>query len=424
MFAAQAWRHLKGFERSEHLLQQADVLLNSPSASSIPQDEEDIEPRPLQINLRLQRAWLADSEGKRPQYRELMRAIWRYLRFEDRVTSNVLGSLLQMEHTEGILNAPWPHTGGMLPNVDPDNNSLSLPSAWFDGSNALKIENLFEFRFRQLVRLICEQREPAPAQLQLAASNQWWGRERFGEVAIIFGQVALGHTYSPELESLIIDLVDAARVYFRGIEGVDRRELDALQVLMRYKKGAQRYRADYVRVLIEFENLVQREERVRQISEPTNWPDVAIWASSHLEMLMDEGLIRQHLFKNHQTIEQFLVRRDQVTKILEEASKKYEEGDFTRCLEQLEEIPPLTPSQFVLIQDVLVLDLWLKCKQKISDTESDEFNQRATELRKAVLQYIKQMGAVIPEGQVQALALTILSDLQQVATRIQDAQVE
>lgn len=416
IFAAQAKRWLQQFEAAEKLLDEAESLLNS-AAETETEDHDDSQVRELRITIQLQRAWLLDDQDKVNDYREMIREIWRRLSFADSVTSNVLGSLLRIETAEKLLDKPWPQQDQPV-YLDPDNPSLSLPADWFNSELALPVNNRFEFRFRQLLHLVSNEAVPSSRGLYVAAAGHWWGREKFAEVTLQFVQTALQQGLSPELEPLLLSLLQTVRTYFRQIEGLDRRELETLRLLMNYHAAAGKYRDDYIKVLVEFESLVEREKRVREMSESLHWTSVARWAWAHLWLLASDTLIKQYLMAHHQTIDLFVSRRDQLVQHLNEASRHYQSGQFADCLLKLEKIPFPGPGQFVLIEDIIALDLWLRCKQKSGETRTEEFNERAAQLRGAVIEYVQQFSAIISEHQVQILALNILSDLKQVETRL------
>lgn len=418
VFAAQGKRWLREFEAAERLLDEADSLLNSSSASET-QDEPEL--RQVRLNVQLQRAWLLDAQDKVADYRALVRDTWGRLDFADPVASNVLGTLLGIEYEEGVLDKAWPEHDQPA-YLDPDNQSFSLPADWFSGEKPLQVRTRFEFRFRQLLRMISAQPEPNIQSLVLAAADHWWGREKFGEVIIQFVKIALERQISPELEPVLLNLLQTVRTYYRKIEGLDRRELETLRLLMNYQAAAGKYRDEYIKVLVEFERLVEREKRVHQMMEPLNWASVANWASTHLWLLVDATLLQRFLITNHQTLEQWLSRRERLNQLLKEASEQYHSGQITSCLTSLKQFSFAAPGEFVLIDDVLALDLWLKCKQLKGETRTEEFNQRAGQLRGAVIQYVKQLSAIVSEQQVQMLALNILSDLKQAETRLHGPQ--
>lgn len=416
LFAAQAQRGLERFETAERLLNEAEMLLRS---SSVENDGDDAELRYFQLSIELQRAWLLNDQKTMSAYGRMIRAIWRKLKFGDAVLANVLGSLLSIEAAEGLLETPWPPADTPV-NVDPENDALSLPVEWFDGDEPIKVQNLFDFRFRQLLRTISDKPAPTTRDLTEAATWHWGGQDKFAEVAIYSVKTAAWIRHSEELEPLLLNVLETVRAYFSQVEGVDRRELEALRLLMQYKTTAKKYRDTYIKVLLEFETLVEREKRVREMSEPVNWPSVALWASTHLWLLVDNAVMGQYLAANNQPIEESLMRREQLVTVLQEATRKYEDRQITPCLVDLEKIR-FAPGQFVLIEDILALDLWLKCKQQNSETQTDEFNLRARQLREAVIQYVTQLSAMISEQQVQLLALNMLADLRQADAKLRAA---
>ncbi len=406
-FAAQAMRNLEEVEKAEELLDEAEGLLSS--APPAPNEHEATMVRELTLKLRLQRAWVFRSQERLQEHAEAIHGIWREARRGDSNIALVLGSLAAIEAREGHLESPWPAPPETDPAKDPANSHLSLPRSWFAGG-ATSPATLIEFRVYQLRSLLWSPSSAVDFPAECAAQWNWGGINRFGETWLRLAHLAAERDLSPATLRLMRQGLDAVRWYFAKIAKVDSKELEALRLLMQYAPDPS-YRAEYTTALAEYEYLLKRELQVS--SERPDWMALASRVHDYLGLLEDSDLVSRRLYEvaDVKSIEGLLRRRDKQRDALPRARAAFNKRDVNGCRDMLEKLLPASDLPWVFLEDLHVLDLWLRCAVRLEDGE--DFTARANQLRQLSLRFIKQFSETISEPQIQRLALELLETASQ-----------
>ncbi|HLL77542.1 MAG TPA: hypothetical protein VK421_19960 [Pyrinomonadaceae bacterium] len=420
-FAAQAHRHLDEFDDADKLLDEAAALLDSvPQTPAPPADDADDDERArrqLALSLDLQRAWLRQEQGQKQEFHALIRKLWVAVGRDDRIMPNLIGSLLNAEDESKLLMESWPPAPGQAAYADPDNDKLSLPAQWAaDEEHPLPLRTRFEFRLWQFLSLSSPSPRPTPESLRLLAYFDWQLKSRYSETVLRFAQLGLKfkNDLSADATRLLTALLKAVHFYFGEIEEVNRYELEALLLLMGYEEDSIECRVAYIAALRKHQYLLERELRVRQ--EAQDWFAVADRVDDYLGVLVDPTLMAHKVgLKLRQSgfpLEKIKELREWRKEVYAGAQAAYKNGDYAAGLQLLTPALPASPSPWVFLEDLQVLNLWLQCARGGRFPKIDEINKRATQLRKSTLQYIHHFSEIIEDVQVQMLALELLNTLQ------------
>lgn len=458
LFAAQARRLLNQTDRAEKLLDQADELMKQGIVTVTEEELDDRELHRLRTGLKMQRAWVYEAQNRKEEYRQAIHDTWLTMRPDDGDCSNLLSSRVYIEHEDKILSQSWPPTPELAPNYDPDNDAWSLPAAWFQGDVAFELKNRFEFRLCQFLNLtnmaksvaadgglsessnlhgfmgvlrlhlmrstspnVFEMSHPkiqfSIERLKIAAQLNWMGMNRYGEIALSFASLGLHYRLSDETRSLIINLLLAVRSYFAEVNPVDTDELQALRLLMNYNVD---YRDEYVRVLSNSQYMLAHELRAQSAGGPA-WFGIAKRINDYLGVLVDTALLSNAVMGGMQlsglTPDKFHKRLEDLRKTVNEAQTLFEGGSPELCFQKLEAVLPAKAGQWVFLEELQILDLWLRCARSSTTPKSveleNQLNQRATQLRQSALKYIGQFRLIIREQQVQKLTMELLRSIEQ-----------
>lgn len=235
VFAAQGRRNLREYDASDGLLDRADSLFQAAKANCTVIGEETKQIRELRFDLKMQRAWLRQEQGKKEEHVRLVYEPWSAMRPDDESCANLMSSFVGLEGRNNLLNTEWPPVPGAAPELDPDHYLMSLPTSWLAAGAPLTIHNRFEFRFCQLVHLVIPDQMPTWEALVESAQSSWLGMNRFGEIALWFASNALDKS-NLGVRRLAIQLLEVVRWYYKEIEKLNRQELKALQLLMEADK--------------------------------------------------------------------------------------------------------------------------------------------------------------------------------------------
>ncbi|HYR08983.1 MAG TPA: hypothetical protein VEQ60_14475, partial [Longimicrobium sp.] len=413
--------------------------------------------RDLTISLRIQRAWLRKAQERNDEYREAIYGIWREMRPDDADCAVLLGSLADIEHHQKLLGTPWPAPGMPL-HVDPDSPGMSLPEEWFTTLHPLRLNNRYEFRLYQLLNTVnsLERAErfssggelaqlpsflgllntvllgirgqntldPLVAtprllfsteMLKMVAKARWLGIGRFAEISRSYAAYGLTYGHADETRAMIVDLLDAARFYFAEVERIDSEELETLHLLMEYEPDSPRnFREEYVRVLIQHKHLLDHERLSLQASEATDWYAAAQRIHKYLHVLVDDELLdscmRLELQARGLSEKSFYNTRTLRREAMQAAVAKYDAGESAVSLEILRSVLPSYGIEWVFMEDLQVLHLWLECA-KSAGAPPSEVASREADLRALALRYVRQFKLVIKEEEVRQLVSGILIGL-------------
>lgn len=458
LFAAQARRLLSEPEHAEKLLDTADDLMKQGIVNLSVEKLNDSELRELRISLKMQRAWVYETQKRKAEYRQAIHEMWLTIRPNDNDCSNLLSSRVYIEHEDKILSQSWPPSPELAANSDPDNDALSLPAAWFNGDSAFPLKNRFEFRLCQflnltnigksldsnsslsesanllglmgLVRLhlikaasptVFDVTHPhiqfSVERLKIAAQLNWMGMNRYGEIGLSFASLGLHYTVSDETRLLIINLLQAVRFYFAEVNPVDTDELQALRLLMNYNVD---YRDEYVLVLSNSRYMLEHELRARQSGEGPTWFGIAKRINDYLGVLVDTALLSNAVLGGMQltglSADKFHKRLEGLKNTVNEAQALFDSGYPGQCFQKLQAVLPAKTGQWVFLEELQMLDLWLRCARSSNVRKAElgnQLTQRATQLRESALKYIGQFRLVIREQQVQRLTMELLRSIEQ-----------
>jgi hypothetical protein len=411
-FAAQDERMVRDFGRASQLLDEADSLFQASATSEHEEEVSDV--RDLGVGLRMQRAWLLEAKGDDvSRYRRLVRELWCDLEPDCQHNANVLGSLLGIEDDEKLLDDGWPPPGVVI-NVDPDNQALSLPGEWFQGLGPIKVHNRYEYRFRQLLYMGSKRSNPTRPELIQRARDGWMGQEHFGETTLKFAELDLDKGYSTNCRDMLITLLEAvARGFHEEHNG--QQEMASYRCLMKYEPRHDSYRSSYIDVLIQLKELLERELRVLGL-EQMDWLRVAERLHHYFSVLVDEDLFRtkvaEEIHESGRTASEFEARQRQLTDVLAKARDHWSRGARKECLDALEPILNFSRVSWVSLAHLEAIDLWLNCARSVHEPPIAKLNDRAALLRSLTLRYIGQFGRTIEDPRAQQLANQLLEMLQ------------
>jgi hypothetical protein len=404
-FAAQAMRFLNETEAAEALLNEAEELLAPvPPPTTDPAAADPI--RDLRISLKLQRAWLLGAQDRFGEHAQLVREIWRMMRRGDESLALILVSLVGLEAKEGLLQSSWPPHPGAALETDPDNAELSLPKGWLAGD---RIESRIEFRIHQLLSLLPGGAPPDSGPLRIVAASRWLGVKQFAESWLRVAELAYKQELAFTTRGLMSRVLEAVAYYFAEVEKVDSKELDSLRLLMAYAPDPSRYRDRYTAALVEYENLLKRELLVQVASEQPDWKALAERVNEYLGTLVDHDLLAQRLAASldEDAFQELSRQQSQKHAALERARLAYGSGSIDACRQLLRPVLPAQGLRWVFLEDIFVLDLWLRCHAAQPGDEQD-FTERADQLRQLALRFIRQFSNTISEPHIQRLVLELL----------------
>lgn len=400
-YAAQALRLIRELDRADRLLDEADALV-----SSTPDDEpaEDMDKvRELQLTLRLQRAWLREEQGRQDEYVELVKQLWREMRRSDPDCDIVLRSLVLVEAEEELLDDPWP----ALELADPDNPEMSLPD-----SAPLQLENRFEFRLRQLLSLIGAGSRASLPELMLFAQIGLGRGKSFGETVLLFAELGLALPARSETRQLLINLLQAVWYFFADIVEVETDELRALRLLLQYAPDNLLYHHRYAAAVVKNQHLLKRELAVQEAGEQ-DWLKVAQRVNHYLAILVDNSLraewIAAALEGSGISGDAFMSLLEKRRGSLQRARAALESGDPQQSLLHLAPVLPSEKPPWVFLEDLQVVDLWIRLQVAAGTMAPEEFSQRSRQLRELAVRFVRQFGGTIPDQQVQHLVLDLVT---------------
>ncbi len=413
-FASQALRRAKDLVEAAKLLDEADLLLLHSQGDPAALEEGAKEARELKTALRMERAWVIGSaEEGRAESRQMIQAIWRDVEDGDRHNANILGSLLRVESELKRLDDPWPPEGQPA-HLDSDNPRLSLPESWFAPPVSVKIANVFEFRFRQLIRTISTRAAPSLRELYIAAAYRWRQEERFGETLLAFAEANARENFLHNWRNLMVEALSAVAFYFENIEPQDETELSALHLLIRYGPEAHEVRVHYIQVLRKHTYLVQRELKSRAL-QPTDWFELARRMDYLFRVLLDRDRqatqLASEVRSRAPSVEVFMEQTKIRNAALEAARRHLLAGEFALGARELSQYLPPEKIYFVLLDDLECLDLWLRLGAHMDPRPSD-FGKHAGNLRDLACRYIGQFSLTVREPEAQHLALELLDSIQ------------
>lgn len=441
-FAAQAHRHLAEYGQALALLDEAVGLLDraeaereeaagsaaeagtgaasGPGEGTAERASAAQRLRDLRHSLRLQRAWIVEAQGRAAIYASLIEDLWADSRPGDENTVLVLQSLSQIEARRGALADRWPPSAGAPPHLDPASAANSLPEEWFAASDPLVLANRFEFRFRQLLRLISPSRTASQSELLVAAMFNWKGMgKEFADAALSFGEWGLGNAHGPETRDSMLKVLAAVRMYFQRVNEINRGELEALRLLMHHSSAPEQFRFEYIRVLYESEALLRREVLVAAEGR-LDWLAVARRVTRFLGVLtgpeLEAEAMTLALAGSGLTPEEFLELVEARQAALRKGLEEFGNGEFQACLSTIDPVlpaPATTP--WVRLDDLQLLDLWIRSARQCPHVPPAKVATARSHLRQLALAHVRQFGVAVSEEQTQTVVLRLIRDLDAVA---------
>ena len=344
---------------------------------------------------------------------------------------SVLRTLLEIESNGGLLGAVWPPTPGDPCHSDPKSTDHSLPAEWFEGPEPLKLETRFDFRFRQLLRLIRISKMPTPIEFFIAARLHWMtlGGE-FAKTALTFGERGLQTRHGASTRAFIVGLLEEVQTYYREIHAVDRNELEALRLLMAYTETPDRYRFDYERVLSERQALLTREIRVFMEGEGSaGWLGSALKVRDFLGVLVDpdrQTRTRDRaLSRSGLSVQEYQCLVERRNEVLKQAEAALERDDYSACQDLLTPLlPSLNTTPWVQSEDLSAIDLWLRCARRTGRADPSTIAKVRSNLRRLALTYVRQFPAVVPDGQIQQLATQFVRTIEEAGETVPQAPLK
>jgi hypothetical protein len=407
-FVAQALRLTGELTQAEQILDEVERVIQEAADDSTASLESPKEIRELKAGVQMQRAWLLDAkEDGSTLGHQLIHEIWQEIEPGDRHNANLLGNLLRIEEEEKGLDGAWP-TLGISAHVDPENSRLSLPEEWFYPSHEIEVANKFEFRFRQLVRMISRSANPGEQELMFAASLEWFGQEKFPEIVLTFGAIDFARAYSRTTKPLLIRTLKGVGYYFRTLDPDGENELKCLRLLIQYEPRY--HEVAYVRVLRKQTALLLHETRSRA-SGHADWLELARRADYLFGVLVDSDLANQRIASELQRTGQpstaFVEGQQQRAQVLRDAYGHLRAQQFDMGAHELARHLPEQKIRYVLLDQLECLEVWLRCAAHL-DPRPNEFDKRAGQLRDLARQYIGQFSVTVAEPEAQKLAVTLL----------------
>jgi hypothetical protein len=415
-FAAQALLKAENLSGAMRLVDEADQLLQQAKQGPLAAAEDPKQVRELSTNLRMERAWIVESteEGK-DESRRMFRAIWRDVRDGDFYNPNLLMNLVEAERAENRLGEPWANEARSI-HIDPDNPRLSLPAKWFVPPKSVTIANVFEFRFRQLLRMATRSVTPSRKELFTAALSDWPPHiDKFGHTVLKFASVEVeGGHYLRDSRPLMVQALLAVADHFDTVDPDDENELEALRLLVLFEPKRKEYEFFYFQVLYKHMDLWQRELESRSLNED-DWLELARRMDYLFQVLVDSDKQatkqESELRRRGQSQESFRELQEQRKRALEVGRRLLRVSEFNIGLQELQSYLPPETVQFVFLDDLEWLDLWLKIAAHI-DPRPTEFGARAKQLRDLACRYVGQFSLTVLEPEAQHLVLELLSTIQ------------
>lgn len=408
-FVAQALRKTNELDRAAAVLDEADAFLHEAEQDPAASEEPPYLARQLRTVLRMQRAWLLKQMKHEDQAAALIMEAWRELEPDEYHNPNLLASLVDLEKLNGSLNDPWPPDGSP-PFADPDNPRLSLPESWFSGDAPLEIANRFEFRFRQLVRMVTVRPQPSFGEFILNLKTLWPRLDKFGDAVIELARIAQAGDYLKTTKPLMLKALQTATRFFSEVEPDDDHEIACLRLILRFEPNSSQTIILYVRVLRKHVEMMKRELAVRTPAQ-TDWLELARRADYLFSVLVDSNRlsheIGEELFKrgiSPEMIPPFSANRRQA---LAAARERFAAGNFEAVAAELEPHLPPKNAQFILVYDLEALDLWLRSAVRFA-AQTPLFSERAAQFRDFALRYIGQYSRTASQAEAQHLALEFL----------------
>jgi hypothetical protein len=351
----------------------------------------------------LQEAWVRQAQHREDLFQDLIREIWRDLRPTDDTCILTLGPLLRAEQNDGLLASLWPRAPELPPELDPENNSLSLPSN--DAALAL-IRTGFDFRLFQFLFLLRQKLDHGENPLVRSSEHC--------QTAFVLAETGLELEINPSIKQIIYYILQHARSYLAAVEKIQSKVLSALRLLMQYADNPSYHRPEYLAVLREQESLV-RHEFLTQLAAH-QWLGLAERMHSYFAVLEDRDLRSQIIAGiargMNWSSEQFKKVHDLRKKALQKAYPLFHRGLAEACLREIEPALPEDREPWVLLEDLSILDLWLRCQGSHQTAGPDELAKRATQLQHLSLQFVRQFGDTIRESDIQHLVLKLLTGVE------------
>jgi len=424
-FAAQALRKAGDLQRAEELLAEGERLFQDTRAAEHGEDPTEV--RDLGIGIRMQRAWLVGRKPGHPDVgRQLMREIWKDLEPGCQHNANVLGCIIDIEDGEKTLGDPWPSSADSPALADRDNPQFSLPEEWFQGQNPLRVRNRFDYRLRQLLKLVSDDLRPNVLSLELLGTySEWNGQEHFGETVLSVATIEANKCYLGNHKELLLTMLESLALWFHDKCYIEK-EIEAYRLLTQFRSTEDRFRLAYGDALLRHEEFVQRELRVRAV-ENSDWLGVAERLTYYFSVLVDETLaetkMAEKVGRSRRSAEDFERFVAGLKTSLPRARKHFRRKEYSESQFELEDLISLPSPNWVLLQELEAVDLWLRSTAALGQADTSKFNQHAALLRERTLQYVAQFPLTIPELQIQQLAVQFLDTLRKAQPIQQDHSV-
>jgi hypothetical protein len=249
----------------------------------------------------------------------------------------------------------------------------------------------------------------------------------FAQRALLMARLGHSSPLSARTRTLMVQLLEALRHYYKNVDEVNRFELDALGMIMSYADHPgrpddeySRHRAEYVRVLCEYENLVLREVELQRAGGDTDWLGAGESVELHLGILvasdLREAMIARALEMSGVTAVDLIAGASPRREAVRQARAHHKRGDTAEAVRLLRTVFPSNKPSWVFIEDLYVLGLWLRLSRTLGAVERNLLRAVAGGLRRLTLRYIGQFSVTIPELQVQRLAVA-LSDAIELGSR-------
>lgn len=419
-FAAQAYRHLKKFAKAHACLDEAAVILAQGKEGQGEEDAGGNQEAMLRTGIKLQRAWVFEEQDAQQAYRQLICELWTEVQRADRFCVLVLDSIVTLERSDSLLEGAWPPPGCELMS-DPDNPAMSLPEEWAGARLEALLKQRFDFRFLQLLSLLPVPEVPQARDLLFLASLDWTGRgSEFASAGLRLARLGGRLPLELEIKRLMIAFLESLRLYFRQVHEVDQDELQTLRLLMYYTGDSDAHRFDYVRVLYESENLIEREVGLRT-GLAIDWLAMAQKVEELLGFLVEPAAaLRLHDLAFQPlgvSLEDLAKTRSARAVTLTDAQSLFERADFANAVQAVEKVLPTAEGcRWVFLDDLRLLDLWLRGARALGTVVAEEIVRRATDLRTLTLRFVRQFSSLFPEEQLQHVTLRLAHAIEEAAS--------
>ncbi|HEY3160063.1 MAG TPA: hypothetical protein VGJ78_13955 [Vicinamibacterales bacterium] len=180
------------------------------------------------------------------------------------------------------------------------------------------------------------------------------------------------------------------------------------------KPGSREYVQPYIDLLVQHEALLKREFEAR-CAQPAHWLDTATRFARYFGVLASTELQAAHIGEALARAGAGAHGYDRAQVALADAVRQAEgrraAGDYRGAMAALEPHLYGTRYGWVKLEDVLALDLWLRCASQVPTTSSLEVRRRSAELEQSARLFIQQLGWSLVEPRVQRLVSELLAIL-------------